>query len=233
MEFHIDELMPLGGLREQTAEELLELLERRLKRFVEVANLSNDLIGILLKLKESDERSKRELRSQLEEFEEEINHLRMELQTDSTSGLPNRRGLEVFVEKRKKIPESDLCVMSFLDIDYFKQINDAFGHIAGDAVLRETGRRLQAIVRDGDIVSHLHGDEFVIIFSGVTEDDIAYKFPHGRFVFVFEYNGKEIPVSLSVGSTAYVCGEPLDDAKYRADENMYFAKKKRADVSHS
>ncbi|MBT2305256.1 diguanylate cyclase [Variovorax paradoxus] len=94
---------------------------------------------------------------------------------DALTGLPNRRSFEEHVReamarsRRSRIP---ICLM-FLDIDYFKSINDSLGHAAGDAVLKEFGRRLKESVRETDMAARYAGDEFVVLLEGIAGADEA------------------------------------------------------------
>ena len=64
--------------------------------------------------------------------------------------------------------------MLFVDLDNFKQVNDAFGHAAGDAVLAELGRRLKTAVRPADTVARLGGDEFVVVCEEVDAEAVLH-----------------------------------------------------------
>ena len=92
---------------------------------------------------------------------------------DALTGLPNRRQFEERLydamarTRRSEIP----LALMFLDIDRFKSINDALGHAAGDAVLKEFATRLRQQVRSTDIVARLAGDEFVILLEGAERPD--------------------------------------------------------------
>src|SRR3990167_4638 len=87
-------------------------------------------------------------------------------QTDGLTGLPNRRLLyhrgkhEMMYARRHKTPLS----LVFIDVDNFKKVNDVYGHVTGDKVLREIARALSNTMRATDFVSRLGGDEFVILF---------------------------------------------------------------------
>jgi diguanylate cyclase (GGDEF)-like protein len=150
---------------------------------------------------------------------------------DSLTGLPNRAQLyerlgEAFARSRRGSAPT-ACL--FLDIDYFKSINDSLGHAGGDEALREFGRRLQSAVRETDLVARLAGDEFVIVLEGGEQpacaDAVANKIIEAMREPFF-IAGAPRAVSTSVG-VAVSCGED-DDADailQRADEALYMAKR--------
>lgn len=151
---------------------------------------------------------------------------------DSLTGLPNRRLLDdrlaqaVHLARRR---ERKLAVM-LLDLDDFKQVNDGFGHRAGDAALREAAQRLSACVRKADTLARYGGDEFVIVLSEVQgETDcrlIADK--------ALQALARELPVgdasvalSASIGISLFPADAGDGDALLRnADAAMYRAKQK-------
>src|SRR5690606_32895705 len=92
---------------------------------------------------------------------------------DHLTGLPNRRLFQDRFQQmlaRAKRNQEHFAVI-YLDLDKFKQVNDHFGHEAGDRVLRQTAERLNACLRDTDTVARMGGDEFVMILDevGATE----------------------------------------------------------------
>ncbi len=89
--------------------------------------------------------------------------------TDELTGLGNRRHLLSELDHRLSLlasrPEAPSFALLLIDLDHFKEINDSFGHPAGDAVLRGIGPRLEATVRSGDVVARLGGDEFALVLD--------------------------------------------------------------------
>ncbi|CAN0620867.1 diguanylate cyclase [Burkholderia multivorans] len=150
---------------------------------------------------------------------------------DPLTSLPNRT---LFNERlRQTVADAlpDGCPLSgvvMLDMDRFKDVNDTFGHAAGDELLREAAKRLLPCVRPGDTVARLGGDEFAILLPDVRErrmlENIA-KTILRQFDEHFELNGKGVFVSCSIGIALYPndSTEAGDLLKY-ADSAMYFAK---------
>ena len=152
---------------------------------------------------------------------------------DPLTGLPNRslvidRAEQILARARRF--DSPVTVL-FLDVDGFKQINDGFGHQAGDDVLREVGERLQAVLREGDTVGRLGGDEFVMVLDCEgTETADAEQGVAERILAVlrepFELpNTTHSPISVSA-SIGVATGRPssAEDLLQDADLAMYEAK---------
>ncbi len=150
---------------------------------------------------------------------------------DPLTSLPNRT---LFNERLRQtvadaLPDRrPLSGVVMLDMDRFKDVNDTFGHAAGDELLREAAKRLLPCVRPGDTVARLGGDEFAILLPDVRErrtlENIA-KTILRQFDAPFELDGKGVFVSCSIGIALYPndSAEAGDLLKY-ADSAMYFAK---------
>ena len=127
---------------------------------------------------------------------------------DSLTGLPNRRLLNdrlALAMANAHRHETQLAIM-FLDLDLFKRINDTFGHAAGDAMLIETGRRLQSVVREGDTVARLGGDEFIILLSEIADTADTAKLAErviGEVRKPVTWEGRKLYVTTSVGIAVY------------------------------
>lgn len=124
---------------------------------------------------------------------------------DSLTGLPNRTLLMQRTDRaltRYHQNRSDGFAVLFMDLDRFKIINDSMGHQVGDDLLRQTGQRVRACVKSGDVVARLGGDEFSILLQDVNDEERAIKVAERIIRSIgapFKLNAKELFVSASVG----------------------------------
>ncbi|WP_370213778.1 diguanylate cyclase domain-containing protein [Roseovarius sp.] len=149
--------------------------------------------------------------------------------TDTLTGLKNRRALDP-VLTQLMASETDFALVQ-LDLDYFKEVNDQFGHAAGDHVLQLAARAMRAETRKEDVLLRVGGDEFVLILSGVTDAarvrDIAERVI-ARLEAPIEYEGQPCKISASAGG-AMSCLYPHPQAAEArimedADIALYAAK---------
>jgi diguanylate cyclase (GGDEF)-like protein len=107
----------------------------------------------------------------------ERDSLRVMAHTDPLTGLPNRRNLHPIIEAALVgAGPSKLVGVYMLDLDGFKQVNDQFGHDAGDALLVAVSGRLTATVRGTDVIARLGGDEFLVVASDLQSEQAAQEF---------------------------------------------------------
>jgi diguanylate cyclase (GGDEF)-like protein len=146
------------------------------------------------------------------------------------TGLPNATALDDHVQRLQREGAARLAVL-YLDLDGFKAVNDAHGHAAGDELLREAGRRLTAACRHGDFLSHLHGDEFVVVAAGVDTEEEAEQIA-GRLAAALEppisIAGAAARVSATVGAELAADAAAIDRAIREADRRMNAAKDAKA-----
>jgi diguanylate cyclase (GGDEF)-like protein/putative nucleotidyltransferase with HDIG domain len=152
--------------------------------------------------------------------------------TDYLTGLPNARSLFLQLERelaRCKRDNSSLTVM-VSDMDGFKQINDRFGHLEGNRVLRLFAQALKDSCREYDYIARMGGDEFVVIAPGLTAEAAGKKAEQLRALAKHagaEVCGEEI-LSLSVGRAVYPTdGKDAEQLLAEADRRMYLEKQKQ------
>lgn len=144
--------------------------------------------------------------------------------TDELTGLVNRRGWETVVADAQERIDAfgDLVAVAVVDLDGLKAVNDAYGHSAGDALLRRTGEALRSACTEQDRVARYGGDEFAILTNNVAVEDLPRHFAR------FERSLAEHGVAASLGHAFTGPGErTVADAFARADATMYDAKRSR------
>ena len=139
--------------------------------------------------------------------------------SDALTGLPNRRGLDEQLPRemaRARRTESDLC-LAIVDIDHFKAYNDANGHLAGDAVLRECAVAWDAALRGEDTIVRFGGEEFLVVLPDC---------PLAQAAETIERLREATPAGLtcSAGLACWDYAETTDDLVDRADSALYRAK---------
>jgi diguanylate cyclase (GGDEF)-like protein len=151
--------------------------------------------------------------------------------TDYLTGLPNARSLFLELDRelaRCKRDQSSLIVM-VSDLDGFKQVNDRFGHLEGNRVLRLYAQALKESCREYDYVARMGGDEFVVVAPGLAADAAAKKAEQMRALAKqagFEICAEDI-LSLSVGQAVYPDdGTDAEQLLAQADRRMYIEKQK-------
>lgn len=151
---------------------------------------------------------------------------------DALTELPNRNmfrdrlGQEIKKSDREALP----LALLLIDLDKFKEVNDALGHAVGDLLLQEAALRIRACVRESDTLARLGGDEFTVILSEISEtshvEDIAQKIVN-KLAQPFLLGSDEVYISASIGITLYPKdAADIDSLVKNADQAMYVAKNK-------
>ena len=155
----------------------------------------------------------------------------MRARCDAMTGFMNHQTFFDELEKevlRVRRYHGALSVM-MIDVDYFKKINDTHGHQVGDRILAHVSKIIRLNVRDTDVPARYGGDEFAVILSqaDVTRAKlVAERIRETVEAQTFAYEGKSVPLSLSIGVAQYRAGMTVLDFVNEADEGLYEAKTK-------
>lgn len=164
------------------------------------------------------------------QLENELQQVSEKIQTDYLTGTLNRRGLqeafdrELAIADREKTPTS----VALLDIDNFKELNDNFGHKAGDDVLTSLARLIKETVRPGDSVARYGGEEFLILLPNADIDQattVLTRLQRALTKHFFMHDNCKVLITFSTGVTRHLPGETQDDVIARADSALYQAKR--------
>jgi two-component system, cell cycle response regulator len=157
--------------------------------------------------------------------------LRFRATYDTLTGLANRRVvLEAIAREHSRLLREDLnFAVLLLDLDHFKQVNDTYGHLAGDAVLKETARRMMTCVRPYDTVGRYGGEEFLIVAASCDRAGagaIAERARNAIGSIPIETEEGCIPITVSCGIAVSDSSNPLDPKQVlrAADLALYQAK---------
>ena len=155
---------------------------------------------------------------------------------DALTGLANRNLLADRLNKLIQINHRDKSqfACSLIDIDEFKAINDKYGHVYGDELLRQVAKRLEGILRESDTAARLGGDEFVVLLTGIDEKSWHAAFERMLTLLVEPYILFEtkIVINTSIGVSIYPShGDDAIALLHNADQAMYSIKKQGGGIS--
>jgi diguanylate cyclase (GGDEF)-like protein len=188
---------------------------------VQVSLLGSYISGLRLSLKERN----LELQETMAELEELASR-------DPLTHLPNRRAVMLQLEREqarilRRRPTDQTACICVVDIDFFKQINDSYGHQAGDAVLRAVGEAIEKTLRSGDFAGRLGGEEFLLLLPESSADGAVSAAERVRSA-IGALRIPELPagsrVEVSVGVASNRADETLENTLRRADDALYVAK---------
>lgn len=147
---------------------------------------------------------------------------------DPLTKLYNRRTMEERLDQALDAAKTNGTIFSLVmgDIDFFKRINDSYGHDCGDVALVAAADILKACVRDGDIVCRWGGEEFLLLVSGNrgVATTVAERIRSRIENNVVEFGGNKIKYTMTLGISTYAPGYSLEALINQADENLYYGK---------
>jgi diguanylate cyclase (GGDEF)-like protein len=161
---------------------------------------------------------------------EEIRQLKLAARRDPLTSVANRAEMEsqltAVLQEYSEQPDTKPLAMMFADIDFFKQINDSYGHAIGDKVLIEIARLLQQETYSGELVSRYGGEEFVILCPDTDLEQAVQRAERLRLQIsacVID-DTKDLQITMSFGVTVAEPGDTKESLLRRADTALYLAK---------
>jgi diguanylate cyclase len=159
---------------------------------------------------------------------------RLKALTDALTGLPNRAAWteRVQIEHARWQRYGGDLLLVVLDIDHFKRINDDYGHLAGDKVLKIIAQELQRRLRKTDFIARFGGEEFVLLLPSTPLEaglDLLNDLRGKIAACPFHFKGQPVSITFSAGAVALQEGNSIDEAFERADQALYRAKRSGRD----
>lgn len=174
-----------------------------------------------------------ESKSEIEKLQHELRNAKSEALIDPLTGIYNRRGLELQIKNLAVNPDFKDKKIAFmmLDIDFFKKVNDTYGHLFGDKVLRAIAEVLKAKVKGQDTVARMGGEEFAVLLPDTSlqgayaaAEHIRLGIEKGKIRRLDKPESVE-GITISIGIADYDAHGDWADAMRRADEALYASKK--------
>jgi diguanylate cyclase (GGDEF)-like protein len=170
------------------------------------------------------------LQMQKNELAQAVNRIQLLATRDDLTGLPNRRHMrDVLTEHQQRLDRSGhhrFC-LALLDLDFFKRINDTYGHGVGDEVLRHFAREARSVMRDVDVMARWGGEEFLLLLVDTSPELAQIGITRIRDKLATSpvaAGDTQFNVRFSAGLTGYWGTETLDTSIERADRALYAAK---------
>jgi diguanylate cyclase (GGDEF)-like protein len=184
---------------------------------------------------EQDQVQIAQLQKKIKKLEEQVKKSRQESEIDFLTGVYTRRAFDREIKRvedgfKRYGEDFSIC---FIDLDYFKQINDTYGHDAGDMVLAKVGEILKESSRDFDIVARYGGEEFIAILPHIgLIDGVKYAKKLQKVIKTkkFMYKDQQMNITASFGVSQRKQHMKLEDTIKKADQMVYAAKEAGRDV---
>ena len=157
-----------------------------------------------------------------------IDALRRRAERDALTGLYNREETEKQIRRHLKEEPEEICALFMIDTDNFKQINDCYGHLFGDAVLSELAAGMKRLTRQSDVVGRIGGDEFTVFLKNIPSRELGEEKARNllsMFSNLFKDEKQTVEVTCSVGVAFYPeDGRDFQSLYHSADLALYEAK---------
>lgn len=159
-------------------------------------------------------------------YEKLLREVKQTSLVDPLTGVYNRRYFDSYLQLAMASNENKALVLNILDLDYFKRINDIYGHVCGDFALQHVSRLIKNSIRDTDVLSRIGGEEFSVIFLDTSIEEgkkICERIRDSVEKTEFRYNNKLINLTISLGMSQYA-GENFYEFIDKADKALLTAK---------
>lgn len=219
------QIFEVQGNHAEALEELRHLRRRERRIRVESLESRARVVDWQIEIRRSE--------MELRRLETTSRRLEQLSQQDPLTGIANRRCFEARLQVLLSDPGSadePICV-ALIDVDRFKQVNDTYSHLVGDAVLREFAGILGAQVREQDLIARLAGDEFVVLFhraDQTTASRVCQRIVAAVDRFEWSNLAPGLHITISVGVAQAQPGDTLESLLHRSDLAMYATKRGRS-----
>ena len=166
----------------------------------------------------------RSVEGKLIKYNEELER---EALTDNLTGLANRRRAMDYIQQILKESDDQSFSLCMCDIDFFKKVNDTWGHDCGDLVLQQIAKIFKDNIGSGNMPCRWGGEEFLLLFPNHNGDqayDILTKIQNTIKQMVVEYEGSKVSVTMTFGLTEVDFQNPIEKTIQEADEKLYYGK---------
>jgi diguanylate cyclase len=216
----------------------LQVYGDKLKQMPDAGKLDtliNTMVGDTSKMRGSMQTLKSELeasKQEVEKLHQELKSARGEALIDPLTGIHNRRGFETIAKQifeDKNALEKGVCIL-MLDIDHFKKVNDTYGHLFGDKIIRVIAETVKSKIRGQDSVARMGGEEFAIVLTETNTEGAKIVAEHIRQSIeggkVRRLDTKEhiTGITVSLGMAVYENGKSIVDLLDQADKALYISK---------
>jgi diguanylate cyclase len=169
------------------------------------------------------------MENEAQDYREHLEEQRQRALIDPLTGLPNRAAWTERLDQAvaAQSAQGDSLVLAMIDLDHFKSVNDNYGHLAGDKVLKIIATQLRKYLRADDFIARFGGEEFVLLLPATTLAEGAQVLEGLRSAVAdspFHFKGQRVSITASMGATALKIGEKSELALKRADQALYQAK---------
>lgn len=218
------------------ADDLTELQKLIAVRLDNISNTMTEYQKQMIEQEKTATQSITQLRQKVSKMEKDSSNLRINLQqkiaqatTDTVTNLPNRSAYQDTIMPMCKLAQKSKkpLILGVFDIDHFKNVNDTWGHLAGDKVLNLLPRQLKNVLSEKDMVFRYGGEEFVFLLPNCNLSDAKNKAEAIRDAvekMPFNVNGEPVPITISIGIAQLATGESHEALFERADKLLYQAK---------